>query len=281
MPLAPQKIAVDQDAALATPAKMSPDAVGADDGAPSSVEQPLQDAAAGTELAVVVLRPKAKAKSSAFRKQLQEKLAQKSIEEVREEIDSMKEKAAAACAAAAALEEERTREVLAAKEQYEAARGDIDTLIGKELEVAMECKELRRKKAEALQKTQQAYANLMEVQKKVAMLEVFAESRRTMADLEEKRKAAAEAAEAAKRDLAEQRQRDKDAFEAAMQSLAKEMGVKKGKGAGRGLKRAAPGDDASAAAQGEAPATDVPSAPAPEAEAEADAGADVDADEKA
>merc|ERR1712151_757960 len=79
----------------------------------------------------------------------------------------------------------------------------------------------------------------MEAQKKVAMLEVMAVNQRRMAELEERRRAASEAAEAAKRHLQEQRQKEKEALEATRRAL-EEARAAKGGGKGRG-KRGAEG----------------------------------------
>merc|ERR1719411_1477311 len=79
---------------------------------------------------------------------------------------------------------------------------------------------------------------LLEQQKQIAMLEVHAVTFAKMKELEDRRKAATEAAEAAKRNLAEQRLKEKEALEATRKALAESRALTKGV---KGTKRTSEG----------------------------------------
>merc|ERR1719230_1341945 len=114
-------------------------------------------------------------------------------------------------------------------------------MIQKEEEAAKAYKVVKDEKDGSATKVNTARTKLLEAQKKVAMLEVMAVNQRRQKELEEMRKAATAAAEAAKRNLAEQRKREKDALEATRKALeearqkvrdAKGLGNKRAAGAG-------------------------------------------------
>merc|ERR1712217_881310 len=83
--------------------------------------------------------------------------------------------------------------------------------------------------------------DLMEAQKKVALLEIHAMNARKMQELEARRKAAADAAEQAKKFLAE-RQKEKEALEATRKALEEARALK---GGGKGRKTPAPAGEPS------------------------------------
>merc|ERR1719254_451268 len=108
----------------------------------------------------------------------------------------------------------------------------------KETEAARAFRAVKEEQDASAGKVAEARNKLLESQKKVAMLEVMAVNARKMKELEEKRKAATAAAEAAKRNLLEQRQREKDALEATRKALEEaRQKAKEAKGIGRGAKR--------------------------------------------
>merc|ERR1719277_879911 len=116
-------------------------------------------------------------------------------------------------------------------------------MIEKEQEAAKAYKDVKDESTSSVNKVAEARNKLLESQKKVAMLEVMAVNARKMKELEEKRKAATAAAEAAKRNLLEQRQREKDALEATRKALEEaRQKAKEAKGIGRGAAKRATGE---------------------------------------
>merc|ERR1719277_2564502 len=108
-------------------------------------------------------------------------------------------------------------------------------MIEKEQEAAKAYKDVKDESTSSVNKVAEARNKLLESQKKVAMLEVMAVNARKQKELEEKRKAATAAAEAAKRNLAEQRQREKEALEQTRKALEEaRQKAKEAKGIGRG-----------------------------------------------
>merc|ERR1712039_875971 len=96
----------------------------------------------------------------------------------------------------------------------------------------------------------------MDAQKRVALIELQAMNDRKMKDLEEKRKAATEAAEAAKKHLADQRQKEKEALQATRKALEEARALKGGAGAKRVATPAVPASKTARTAEQETvPAT--------------------------
>merc|ERR1719478_1060253 len=89
-------------------------------------------------------------------------------------------------------------------------------------------KEIIGKRSEITKQVEAARKELYEGQKKVAMLEVLAVNHAKMKALEETRRRAQEAAEAAKKSMLEQKQREKEALEATRRALADVRAEQKG-----------------------------------------------------
>merc|ERR1712107_306158 len=101
--------------------------------------------------------------------------------------------------------------------------------------------EMKKKKSDALGVVAAKRAELLEAQKKLAMLEVTALNHARMQELEAKKKAAMEAAAAAKAHFLEQKQKQKEALEATRAALANVKAA-----SGKGVKRAAEEEPAEA-----------------------------------
>merc|ERR1712084_171769 len=86
----------------------------------------------------------------------------------------------------------------------------------KEQEAAKAWADMKKKKADALGTVMSKRAELLEAQKKLAMLEVTALNHARMQELEAKKKAAMEAAAAAKANLLEQKQKQKEALKKSL-----------------------------------------------------------------
>merc|ERR1712083_714863 len=99
-------------------------------------------------------------------------------------------------------------------------------------------------------KVDEARHALMDAQKRVALIELQAMNDRKMKELEEKRRAASEAAEAAKKHLADQRQEEKEALQATRKAL-EEARALKGGGKGAAKRAATPATSPSKAARSE------------------------------
>merc|ERR1712151_1096335 len=97
-------------------------------------------------------------------------------------------------------------------DEYNQAKKDVESAIEKETDAEAKYKAAKEKRQEALNKGEKDKHALMDAQKRVALLEVYAMNDRRMKELEEKRKAASEAAEKAKQFLAEQRLKEKQAL---------------------------------------------------------------------
>eukprot|EP00411_Alexandrium_monilatum_P060817 CAMPEP_0175500222 /NCGR_PEP_ID=MMETSP0096-20121207/6212_1 /TAXON_ID=311494 /ORGANISM="Alexandrium monilatum, Strain CCMP3105" /LENGTH=351 /DNA_ID=CAMNT_0016802261 /DNA_START=60 /DNA_END=1113 /DNA_ORIENTATION=+ len=231
------------------------------------VEQPevAEGEVAEGEGALVEVKPKAKGKgkASGLRKKILEEIGETSLEEALAEAKQVIATADAKIAEAAALEEAQDAQAKAAQEEFEQARAEVEAAIAKEAEATERHRKLKEKRQEAVDKEDLERRRLLEAQKKLAMMEVMAVNKKKMQELEEKRKAATEAAETAKRNLQEQRQREKDALEATRRALdeARALKAQAAKGAGRGAKRLSGGGDVPAAKR-TAPADEQDTVPA-------------------
>merc|ERR1712232_20075 len=111
---------------------------------------------------------------------------------------------------------------------------------------------MRNKKSEAQRNVDSKRAELLDAQKKLAMLEVTALNHARMQELEAKKKAAMEAAAAAKANLLEQKQKQKEALEATRAALANVKAA-----SGKGVKRAAEEEPAEATPAKQVAAQDI------------------------
>merc|ERR1711948_213556 len=144
----------------------------------------------------------------------------------------------ATIAEAAALEAAQDAQVQAAQAEYDQAKKEVEDAIAKESETAAAYRAIKEKRASSGKKVDEARHALMDAQKRVALIELQAMNDRKMKELEEKRRAATEAAEAAKKHLADQRQKEKEALQATRKALEEARALK---GGGKGAaKRPAP-----------------------------------------
>merc|ERR1712083_823967 len=132
-------------------------------------------------------------------------------------------------------------EAKAAEDEYNKAKKDVEDAIQKEQAAASAFREAKAKRQQELTRVETLRRDLMEAQKKVALLEIHAMNARKMQELEARRKAAADAAEQAKKFLAEQRQKEKEALEATRKAL-EEARALKGGGKGRAAAKRASED---------------------------------------
>merc|ERR1712060_379095 len=98
----------------------------------------------------------------------------------------------------------------------------------KEQEAAKNWAEMKKKKSDALGTVNAKRAELLEAQKKLAMLEVTALNHARMQELEAKKKAAMEAAIALKNVMLEQKNKQKEALEATRRQLKEQQALAKG-----------------------------------------------------
>jgi len=184
---------------------------------------------------VPVAKAKGKGGINAIRKKILDSLGEKPVEEAMTEAKSVLQKADATIEEAKALEDAQNGQVEAAQKEFDDAKEHVAKAIENEAATAARWNELKSKKDEAHAKVDSKRGELLEAQKRLAMLEVVALNHARMAELEGKRKAATEAAEAAKRHLLEQRQKEKEALEKTKQALME----LRGQPGGKGRKRAA------------------------------------------
>ena len=189
---------------------------------------------AGYELAI----PAPKAKAHPMKKKAQAMLAEKDVDEVISEQRSKLQKADAILQEKEALENAQKEQAEAAKKEYGEATTSTQKAIADELEAAARFKELNEKKMKAMTKLDAMKTELLNMQKKVAQMEVLYVNQQRMKELKDRQEAASKAAEDAKRQLLLQRQKEKEALEATRKALA-DMKGKGSKGAGRGVKRPA------------------------------------------
>jgi len=181
------------------------------------------------------VEPAKKPVTTLLTKKVLASLVGKSVEQATTEYkqkaqDTAKEFKEAQAAAAA-----EDKKVEAATAAYEKAKAEIAAAMEEERATAAAYKDLTGKRLEMTKKVDDARKDLYEGQKKQAMLEVLAVNHAKMKMLEETRKRAQEAAEAAKKNMLENKQREKDALEATRRALAETRAEQKG--FGKGLKK--------------------------------------------
>merc|ERR1719436_1844670 len=140
----------------------------------------------------------------------------------------------ATLADAAALASAQENQVKKLQAEFDKSRAEVEAAISQEQTQARVCKSLREKHAELVGKASEAKKAHLEAQKRVAQLAAMEANFQRVKELEEAKRAAMAATEAAKRDLEEQRQRQKEAWMATRAALQE---AKAAKGAGRGVKR--------------------------------------------
>lgn len=178
-------------------------------------------------------------KNDPFKKKILASLGGKSVAEASDEFKKKCQLAKAELQEAQAMEKAQQTQVDEAQREVDKARAGIAAEQQKELEAASSYKETVGKRSEITKKVEEARKELYEAQKKVAMLEVLAVNHAKMKALEETRKKAQEAAEAARKNMLEQKQREKEALEATRKALAETRAEQKG--IGKGKKRKAEG----------------------------------------
>lgn len=172
-----------------------------------------------TEDAIVVAKPKPKSTGGA-RKQLLDSLellgktAEEGLAESKDELrnaDGMLEETNA-------LEQAQVKQAEEAQEQFEAAKKAVAEALDDEAACAAARRDLQIKKQDSHKIVEEKRLELLEVQKKLAIIEDLALNHGRKQELEEKRRAITEAAEAAKKKLMEQRAQEKAALEAAVET---------------------------------------------------------------
>jgi len=156
---------------------------------------------------------------AAMRKKVVEEIGERSCETVLYEQRAVLTQIEARIQEIKAAAEDQDRQVAEVQAQYEQSRVEVARLVTAEQEAATLFKEAKEKKTAGASRVEEAKRKALEAQKKFAMYEVLAVNALKMRELEEKRRIATEAAEAAKRNLAEQRQREKAALEATRKAL--------------------------------------------------------------
>eukprot|EP00927_Polykrikos_kofoidii_P034086 TRINITY_DN2891_c0_g1_i3.p1 TRINITY_DN2891_c0_g1~~TRINITY_DN2891_c0_g1_i3.p1 ORF type:complete len:280 (-),score=85.44 TRINITY_DN2891_c0_g1_i3:119-913(-) len=171
--------------------------------------------------AIVVAKPKVKGMGGA-RKKLLDSLEShgKTVEEGLADCRDELRKADGMVEETKALEQAQVKQAEEAQEEFEAAKKAVAEAMDEEAASAAARRDLQNKKQDSHKVVEEKRLELLEVQKKLAMIEVLALNHGRMQELEEKRRAAAEAAESAKKHLMEQRAKEKAALEATRQALA-------------------------------------------------------------
>lgn len=203
---------------------------------------PAELGAGGGVLAVV---EKTKGVGS-LRKKIIEGLGDKSIEDAVLEQKTMLKQAEAMIEESSALDDAQSKQATEAQADFEKAKVDVNAAMDEEMAAAAKYRDLKIRRTAALRTVEMKRNELLESQKKLAMLEVMAMNHARMAELEMKRKQATEAAEAAKKMLMEQRTKEKAALEATRQAL---MEARQAKVSVRGTKRPAESEAATAETQ--------------------------------
>ena len=201
---------------------------------------PLADGPGGGVVAVIP-KAKAKGKASALRKKILDEMGEKSIEEALAEAKLTLQGAEATTQETAALEEAQAKQVDDAAKEFDRAKAQVEEAMGAEFQAASKYRRLKDERNKSLTRVEEQRRKLLEEQKRLAMLEVMALNASKIKLLEERRKAATEAAEAAKRAMLEQKQKEKEALEATRRQLEDtraSLATAKGLAAGRRVKRA-------------------------------------------
>merc|ERR1712048_1237777 len=120
---------------------------------------------------------------------------------------------------ARALEAAQDKQVADAQKEFEQIKTEVATAMEKEQEAAKKWADMKAKKAEATETVDSKRKELLEAQKRLAMLEVTALNHARMKELDEKKKQAMEAAAAAKNLWLEQKQKQKEALEETKRQL--------------------------------------------------------------
>jgi len=178
------------------------------------------------------VEPAKKPVMTLLKKKVLASLDGKSVEEATTEyktkmLDTQKELKEAQAAEAA-----QAKKVEEATAEYEKAKAEIATAMEQERATAAGYKELTGTRSEMTKKVDEARKELYEGQKKQAMLEVLAVNHAKMKALEETRKRAQDAAEAARKNMMDNKQREKEALEATRRALAEIRAEQKGLGNG-------------------------------------------------
>lgn len=169
-------------------------------------------------------------KADPMKKKILGSLGGKSVSEAAEEFKKALQLAQAELQEAEAMEKAQSAQAEEAKGDVEKAKAEIAAATQKEIEAAAKYKEVVGQRSEVTKQVEDARKELYEAQKKVAMLEVLAVNHAKMKALEETRKAAQAAAEAARKNMLEQKQREKEALEATRRALAETRAAAKGGG---------------------------------------------------
>jgi len=106
-----------------------------------------------------------------------------------------------------------------ARREFEVEQKNVEAAMAEEMAGATKLREFSEKRDTVRAEVNKKRTELMEAQKALAMLEVMALNHARMKELEVRRKAAADAADAAKRNLIEQRAKEKEALEATKRLL--------------------------------------------------------------
>jgi len=158
---------------------------------------------------------------SAARKKVLANLGSKTLEEAIEETKMLLQKTDAVGAEADALRGAQTAQIKNAELDYIKVQEEVAAITEEEIVAANSWRVAKEKKEAATEKVNLAKKNMMDAERKVAMLEVMYENARRMKELEEKRKQALQAAELAKQNLALSKQREREAMEATKVALQK------------------------------------------------------------
>lgn len=205
------------------------------------------DLGAGEGVLAVVTKPKG---VGSLRKKIIEGLGDKSIEDAVAEQKGLLKQAEAMIEESSALDDAQAKQATDAQKEFDKAKADVTSLMDAEMAAAAKYRDMKIRRTDALKTVESKRNELLESQKKLAMLEVMAMNHARMAELEAKRKQATEAAEAAKRQLMEQRTKEKAALEATRQALMEARQQKTSAlAAVRGAKRPAESEAATAETQ--------------------------------
>jgi len=190
----------------------------------------------------IIPKAKAKAKASGLHKKIMDTLGEKSMDEVMADAKAGLQSAEAMVTEATGFEDAQGKNADCALKEYENAREAISQAIEEERVAAEQYRDKGKELERARHQVDESRRQLLDAQKRVAFVEVMQANQMRMKELEEKRKAAQEAAENAKRVFLAQKQAEKDALEAGRRAL-EEARTQKGLSKGRGVKRPPPAEE--------------------------------------
>jgi len=160
-----------------------------------------------------------KSKTPSLKVQVLKLLEEKSFDEAMAERKKIGAKIDEQIGQRSKLDAEASKKVDEAQRHFAEVQAEVAAAEDKELEAMNDYKASAAKRGDASQAKESANNELLEATRTLAIIEVMAENREQMQELEEKRRAAQEAAQVATQHLADQKAVEKQALEATRKAL--------------------------------------------------------------